>query len=139
MKTKIEKVRALLDQSWGTPREIAEKVGCNVSQVHHETQRRRKNWEKSRLVPARTDPPRDDDDKSYNPVKGSDYSLIELSIRLPINGNAIIQVRNGSTTLLGTLILESDGIRYKRPNQKLAADRKLTWSVLDKLMQLGII
>ena len=136
---RIKEIRKLLDAhpKW-TPLEVAHAAECHPTIVYREIKRRRaqeyplfntKNQEIPAAKVLQAEPPKAE--KVHN--------LLELSIRLPINGNAVIQVRNGSTTLLGTLILESDGIRYKRPNQKIAADRKLSWNTLEKLMQLGIM
>lgn len=67
-------------------------------------------------------------------------AFLSMMIQLPHTGDHIeVKLRNGGGELVGTIELSSDGISYKRPNQKLQSDRKLTWVVLDKLMQVGLV
>ncbi len=81
-------------------------------------------------------------DGAKQPVKKAAASVpaLSVSIQLPaVSGGAEIKLRNGGGELLGTLVLEQDGMIYRRPNQKSAPDRKLSWTVLDKLMQSGLV
>ncbi len=64
---------------------------------------------------------------------------LSIEVRLSDCGPCEIKLRNGGNTLLGTVVLTSDGLGYRRPNQKVPADRKLSWATLDKLMQIGIV
>ena len=62
-----------------------------------------------------------------------------ISVRLPQTGEpAVIQVRTDKADLVGTLTIESAGIRYRRPNAKGLPDRLVSWETLDKLTQLGL-
>jgi hypothetical protein len=73
-------------------------------------------------------------------VEPREKPMVSLSLSLPSlpGSSAEVQVRNGGGELLGTLRIESDGIRYRRPNQKSPADRRISWDALDKIMQLGL-
>ena len=74
-----------------------------------------------------------------SPAKGPE-PIVSLAVRLPSDGTPIVvQIRNGSSALMGTVSLESAGIRYRRPNAKTPADRLLSWDTLDKLMQIGLM
>lgn len=74
-----------------------------------------------------------------SPAKGPE-PIVSLAVRLPSDGTPIVvQIRNGSSALMGTVSLESAGIRYRRPNAKTPADRILSWDTLDKLMQIGLV
>ena len=64
---------------------------------------------------------------------------VSLSIQLSsMVGVCEVKLRNGTGELKGTLFLCNEGLSYRRPNQKGASDRCLTWTILDKLMLLGI-
>jgi hypothetical protein len=130
MTTKIERIRRLLDKNRDAM-EIVTEIGCLPSQVYHEIKRRKDNDEAREMVPrvAPPTPPKKD---------GPPLTILSIEVRLPTDKCAEIKLRNGGDNLLGTLVLGSDGIRYRRPNQKSAADRKLSWATLEKLMQLGI-
>ncbi len=70
----------------------------------------------------------------------SNQLVLSLSLQLPrIAGLSEIKVRNGGGALLGTLILNAEGLSYRRPNQKLPVDRVIRWETLDKLMQVGFV
>lgn len=133
MITKIDKVRRLLDREYGTPREIAEKVGCHASQVYHEIARRREEDEAHGMVP-RLDPP-----SPAIPPKTHDRPALLMDLQLGVTaGQVEVKLRGGRGEMIGTLVLESIGVSYRRPNQKAPADRSITWATLDKIMQLGI-
>jgi len=101
-------------------KEISGNLGCSTSVVYRAI-RQSKGGEKQRKKPKQS------------------TAALSISIRLPeIGGAAEIKVRNGGNELVGTLLIESEGICYRRPNQKSAAERGLSWDSLDKLMQLGI-
>jgi hypothetical protein len=67
-------------------------------------------------------------------------SVIVLSVKLPTPAaTADIQVRDSGGILLGTVCVGQAGICYRRPNQKGQPDRRLSWTNLDRLMQLGLL
>jgi len=74
------------------------------------------------------------------PAEEDHNNVIDLSIAvaLPPGHKVVLQVRDDWTNLLGTLIITSEGISYKRPNQKMAEERLLKWATLDKLMAIGL-
>lgn len=63
-----------------------------------------------------------------------------IELHLP-EGPANILIRDQEGVLIGTLVLEKDGLSYRRPNQKptVNGDRKIGWPFLDKIMDLGFV
>jgi hypothetical protein len=41
--------------------------------------------------------------------------------------------------VLCTILADSEGLEYRRANQKKPGDRKLRWDMLDRIMQLGLL
>ena len=62
---------------------------------------------------------------------------VAISLQLHEVDSAMIQLRNGNGNLIGTLVVDNEGVAYRRPNQKTMPDRKLKWDLMDRLMQVG--
>ncbi len=65
-----------------------------------------------------------------------DGSAVQLSLQL--RPDAEIKLRDAHGRLLGTMVVSDAGVIYKRPNQKGNGERQISWSTLDKLMQIGL-
>lgn len=50
----------------------------------------------------------------------------------------VIQVKDHKGEMQGTLVLDAEGIRYKRPNQKKPAERRISWQNLGRLMDISL-
>ena len=128
-KSKSQRIRDLL--AVGTdlkPDDIAEKFGCTATMVYDEI---RKHNGTAKPRAGRNDQPT---------LGNGPAPSLQIALRLGDlgQGGAEIKIRNDNDNMLGTLVITSGGLSYRRPNQKAAADRKLTWAILDKLMQIGI-
>ncbi len=63
--------------------------------------------------------------------------IMSLTAQAPTDdGYFEIKVKNSRGNLVGTLQINSTGIRYRWPNQKLQTNRSLSWNTLGQLMQL---
>jgi hypothetical protein len=101
--TKSEQCRDLLQRNPHlTPTLIADHVGCSVSLAS----RAKSDWHEEE-----DDDPRELDTQAQNPV--------EFCVNLSAPATVSVQVRNGD--LLGTVIVSTEGIAVKRPNQKTTA------------------
>lgn len=62
---------------------------------------------------------------------------MRLEAQVPKDG-LILKIRDNQGTMMGTLIIDKEGVSFRRPNQKNTEnERKLKWTILEKLMEVG--
>ena len=64
---------------------------------------------------------------------------VTLSLSLKPGENVLIQVAANPGGVRGTLEISSTGVEYRWANCKKPAGRKLSWEMLTKLMQSGLL
>jgi hypothetical protein len=114
---RIEKI--LRDNPEKSVREIAEEIGVDTSWVYRVR------------AGLRDETPR------KKPKPDGPCPVMSMSLSLKGGDFVHIQLRNGKE-LLGTIVLDAEGLGYRRPNQKSQPDRKIKWEILDRLMDIGL-
>lgn len=62
---------------------------------------------------------------------------VRLEVEMPGDG-MVMKLRSCGGDMIGTLEIDSSGLKFKKANAKLSGERQLTWRTLEKLMDLGL-
>lgn len=61
---------------------------------------------------------------------------VTMSVVVP-QGGVAIKLHN-HTRCMGTIIITKNGVGFAKPKQKKGVDRTIPWSIMSKLMEVGI-